>query len=240
MRPHGHARADRNSPSAWAVCDDCGFLYNKRDLAWQYEWFGPRTQRVNFLKCQRCLDVPQEQLRTFVLPADPVPVPNPRPEATTLDNPITTINTGPIGTLTQGAGLAAAFDGNTNKPMFLCANLYVSLAGTTNSIGASWVGLFPNNSGAIASAFTVYGPNDARIFGGGATPWVFQGSNDKVFWTTIALGSTVGGKGEIIIVNLVPTTNYLFHQFVLTGDGINSVSVAQLQISCTGIGSGEL
>ena len=32
------------------------------------------------LVCRRCLDRPQQQLRAIVIPADPVPIKNPRTE----------------------------------------------------------------------------------------------------------------------------------------------------------------
>lgn len=40
-----------------------------------------QLQNLRILVCtQTCLDVPQPQLRTIILPPDPVPVSNPRPE----------------------------------------------------------------------------------------------------------------------------------------------------------------
>ena len=70
----GRARLD----SAAAVCDRCGFVYNHADLHWQMAFRGPVLQNTRILVCQRCLDKPQEQLRAIVLPADPVPVFQPR------------------------------------------------------------------------------------------------------------------------------------------------------------------
>ena len=35
---------------------------------------------LRFLVCRRCLDVPNQQLRAIILPADPVPINNPRIE----------------------------------------------------------------------------------------------------------------------------------------------------------------
>lgn len=231
MRPHGKAKVDRSNPRAWAVCDDCGFLYNRKDLAWQFQWAGAKTQNTNFLKCPKCLDELQEQLRVIVLPADPVPIANPRPEQyVAANNPITSLG-GNIGTMTQAAGLKAAFDSNTNKPMFLSAAQYKSINGD-NTVGKSWgSNLTPNNQGITASAFKVWAPNDAKFFGGGSTTYNFQGSNDNIAWTTLATGATAGTVGEIINLAITPVTNYLFHRFDLIGDGINSVAIAQLQIS---------
>lgn len=229
MRLHGHARADRHKPRAWGVCDRCGFLYNKHELQWQYEWFGARTQNTNMLVCDRCLDDLQEQLRVIVLPADPTPIVNPRPEQyVSNNNPVSPLGTN-FGTMTQAAGLAAAFDSNTNKPMFLSAVQYRSVNGD-NTVGKNWTDLTPNDQGITASRIQVWAPNDAKIFGGGVASWSFQGSNLPVGFTTITSGVTVGTVGETIDVSFPPATGYLFHQFVISGDGVNSVSVAQLKI----------
>lgn len=74
-----HAKVSATNPRAFAVCDRCGFLYNHYNLAWQYDWVGPRIQNKRILVCPTCMDKPQEQLRTIVIPADPVPIDNPRP-----------------------------------------------------------------------------------------------------------------------------------------------------------------
>lgn len=78
--PTGRARVSSRSPSAFGICDACGFTYNLVDLRPQFQWAGTKLQNLNLLKCRRCLDVPSIQLKTIVLPADPLPVLNPRPE----------------------------------------------------------------------------------------------------------------------------------------------------------------
>jgi len=232
MRPHGSASVSRSKPRAWAICDDCGFLFNKDELAWQYEWLGTRTQNTNLLKCSKCMDIPQEQLRVIVLPADPVPVEDPRPERYTHDNnQIATIGTN-IGNINQAAGIAAAFDANTNKPFFLSAVRYQSTAGLTNTIGKYWGGMNPNNplTGPMVNRIVVSAPYDAKLAAAGAVAYEFQGSDAPVGFTTITSGVTAGTIGETLDVSFTATTGYLYHRFVLTGDGISSVSVAQLQI----------
>lgn len=74
----GRARTSARSPQAHAICDRCGFRYNLVDLNWQYDWRGASLQNIKLLVCKSCYDEPQEQLRAIVIPADPVPVPNPR------------------------------------------------------------------------------------------------------------------------------------------------------------------
>jgi len=77
----GRGRVSARSPRALAVCDRCGFTYNLCNLQWQYQWSGVKLQNIRLLVCTtNCLDVPQPALKTIVIPADPVPVLNPRPE----------------------------------------------------------------------------------------------------------------------------------------------------------------
>lgn len=76
---NGRASVSVNWPCAFAVCDRCGFLYNHKDLIWQNQWVGPRLQNLMILVCEDCLDKPQEQLRTLLIPADPIPIDTPRP-----------------------------------------------------------------------------------------------------------------------------------------------------------------
>lgn len=78
MRPHGRASVSSRNPRAFAICDRCGFLYNHDRLQWQYQWAGASIYNTRKLVCPTCLDVPQEQLRAIVVPADPVPIQNPR------------------------------------------------------------------------------------------------------------------------------------------------------------------
>ena len=78
MRPHGRARVSARNPRAFAICDRCGFLYNHINLQWQYDWAGASLINRRILVCDECLDVPQQQLRAIVVPADPVPILNPR------------------------------------------------------------------------------------------------------------------------------------------------------------------
>lgn len=79
--PTGRAQVNARKPQALAVCDRCGLTYNLVSLTWQYQWQGMQLQNLRILVCDTCLDKPQVQLRTIILPPDPLPVFNPRPEA---------------------------------------------------------------------------------------------------------------------------------------------------------------
>jgi hypothetical protein len=85
MRPHGRARVDARNPRAFAICDRCGLLYNHIDLEWQFDWAGASLINKRSLVCDDCNDVPQNQLRAIVLPADPMPIQNPRVEPYSYD-----------------------------------------------------------------------------------------------------------------------------------------------------------
>ena len=76
----GRARTSVSSPNAFAVCDRCGIWYNHTSLRWQYDWRGASLMNIRILVCKTCYDTPQEQLRAIVVPADPVPIQNPRVE----------------------------------------------------------------------------------------------------------------------------------------------------------------
>lgn len=79
MRPHGkYAAVDPNNPSAFAQCDRCCFWYNAPKLNWQNQWAGTHLYNMGLLVCPRCYDIPNEQLRTIILPPDPPPVLNAR------------------------------------------------------------------------------------------------------------------------------------------------------------------
>lgn len=74
----GRARTSARGPQAHAICDRCGFRYNHANLRWQFDWRGASLQNLRLLVCNPCYDTPQNQLRAIVVPADPVPILNPR------------------------------------------------------------------------------------------------------------------------------------------------------------------
>lgn len=85
-RPHGRAQVNPVAPRAFGTCDRCGMLYNLNDLAWQHQWRGNKLMNIWLRVCTlTCLDNPSDFLRPIKLPADPVPVYQPRPEPYTAD-----------------------------------------------------------------------------------------------------------------------------------------------------------
>lgn len=85
-RPHPRrARTNSQHPESWATCQRCGWICNLVDLSFQLEWRGTQIQNTNLLVCSECTDDLQRQLGTIILPPDPVPVMNARPENYPID-----------------------------------------------------------------------------------------------------------------------------------------------------------
>jgi len=79
--PTGRARVNPSNPEAAGICDRCGMMFSMRDLVPQYQWQGMQLQNIGILVCTAtCLDTPQIQLKTIILPPDPMPLQVTRPE----------------------------------------------------------------------------------------------------------------------------------------------------------------
>ena len=76
-------RFDARDPRAIAICDGCGFQVQHNILREKMEYRGGSTPvGTGLLVCPRCDDVPNPMGQLQVLPPDPVPVRNPRPDFT--------------------------------------------------------------------------------------------------------------------------------------------------------------
>lgn len=99
-RPHGRASVSTRNPEAFAVCDRGGEWTNRTKLYKQMYYAGANLVWSGLLVCQRCLDLPNEQLRTIILPPDPVGIINARTENFSYDE------AGPVQSLiTQNAAM---------------------------------------------------------------------------------------------------------------------------------------
>ena len=108
----GRARTSSRNPRAFGVCDRCAIWYNHNQLKWQYDWAGASLINKRILVCDTCYDTPQNQLRAIILPADPVPVVNPRTEPLEYDS--TNVNTTTVNpTIDPQTGLAIPGTGQT-------------------------------------------------------------------------------------------------------------------------------
>ena len=86
MRPHPRrARTDPQSPRAWATSDRNGMIGNHQNLCWQYQWTGSGLINTRVLVHEDELDIPQRQLGVVIIPPDPPPIMNARPEQYAID-----------------------------------------------------------------------------------------------------------------------------------------------------------
>ncbi len=85
-RPHPkRSRTDIERPEAWGTDDRTGFIGNLNDFRWQYQWAGSELINLRVLVHPDYLDIPQEQLRSIVIPPDPDPLYNARVEIYAID-----------------------------------------------------------------------------------------------------------------------------------------------------------
>ncbi len=78
---YGHAQVDRRRPQAFGTCDRCGIQYQRKDLRYQFDFQGGASMtNLQLLVCHSCYDKPAQFNKLLVIPPDPLPVPNSRPE----------------------------------------------------------------------------------------------------------------------------------------------------------------
>jgi hypothetical protein len=263
MRPTSRYQVNSDNPRAKGVCDRCGQTWQHKDLKWQFEWIGPRLQNIRILVCTPCLDKPQQNLRTIVIPPDPVAIMNARPENyVSDDNPLSAIGVSAnfftpqygsrIGSLTLGGGINAAFDGVINKPSWQSAAGPVSNSSYGAYVGINWEGnvsqlsmpssLKPPVLSHTLNKVLICAPYDRGFLDSHPTTYVVQTSpvDTPSFgaWTTVATGTTAGTAGESITVNSIsPNPKNQFHRVAFLGNAVDYVAVAQVQFSVGETGS---
>lgn len=218
----GRARLNPRKPSAFGVCDRCGTWYLLNDLSRQFQWTGPALQDIGLLVCPQCNDVPQEQFRTVILPPDPVPRINPRPDIyTTLpaleggNVPVAPFNLGfsvyvlgapAIGRIpaTKSEALAAiavasgvATPGTEVDRSITIAASQVSQQVMPANVARAWVALYNPFVSPIAIA------TGAAVWG--ADTNVMLGPGQAMFWAT-AQGNGAPWAGVISAVSLAVGT----------------------------------
>lgn len=83
-RPHGkHVFIDEDNPEALGICDYTGFVHRRIDLVRQMQWRGNAIVWTGLYVGKDYADVPNEQSRPPILPPDPVPILEPRPQQPT-------------------------------------------------------------------------------------------------------------------------------------------------------------
>lgn len=78
-KPKYASRDARKGP--WANCSDCGFNWNLSDLQFQFDFRGGATPvNTGWLRCPRCITPYTYQKKLIIIPPDPPPIFNTRPE----------------------------------------------------------------------------------------------------------------------------------------------------------------
>lgn len=75
-----YVRVDPKNPEALAMCDFSQLPCLHKDLVRQMEWRGEGLVWTGLLVNKRFADIPNEQGRAPILPPDPIPVLNARPQ----------------------------------------------------------------------------------------------------------------------------------------------------------------
>jgi hypothetical protein len=183
----GRARTDSRNPRAFGVCDRCALWYNHYELRWQYDWAGASLINKRILVCETCYDEPQNQLRAIIIPADPVPIINPRVEPYQWDE-IDRRQLSGYNTTSPTTGIPIQ-QGNTRVttvPGDTIATTSTSGNGTTATVTFSASTVYP-----IGSAVTISGVVPAGYNG---TYTVTASSAGSVSFLSSATGSqTVAG-----------------------------------------------
>lgn len=85
-RPHPRRTTlNVERPVAWGTSDRSGFVGNHDRMLFQFQWAGSKLINTGLLVHADEYDQPNEQFRTLILPADPDPLFNARPEPLTID-----------------------------------------------------------------------------------------------------------------------------------------------------------
>lgn len=149
-RPHPRGASNDPHLGPWSACDYCGFSFNLSKLQFQYDFMGGSTpQNLGFLVCSKCLDGLQYQNKLLVLPPDPAPIFNTRPENYTVDetNWLTTEDED-ILTTEDGVDLITTIPNPADNPG--TANVVCSISAPSASVAVMYLDVFdgdPSGSG---------------------------------------------------------------------------------------------
>lgn len=220
----GRARISVRHPVAMGECDRCSQWWSLSALSKQQQWAGNSLIDVGLLVCRECLDIPQDQLRSPILPADPFPRTNPRPSANV--TPIV-YRGGPLATTPENQSfsqytLGASFVASGLPPALTQAGVLASvsqLSGVPTPIGgalASYIIPMLGNStvallatNATRSFLLIYNPTQvpAQISTGTARQGTITnlsiGPGETYFWAT-AQGLAPVYQGSMTAIGLSP------------------------------------
>lgn len=86
-RPHPQGTTTNPHDGPWTSCDRCGRIYSANRMRFQYDYMGGNVpQNLGLLVCDTgCLDALNFQQKLLILPPDPPPFYNTRPEPYAVD-----------------------------------------------------------------------------------------------------------------------------------------------------------
>lgn len=143
-----NAEVDSDNPRAWGTCDRCGFVWNLDRLCWQYDFQGTnQLQNTRLLVCPPCYDVPQPQLAPYILPPDPPPIFNARPENYSLDEASYLLTQdGSIITTQDGTPFETSIpDPNNPSQAANTTVLFCPIVAPSGSVAVAYLDLFDGN-----------------------------------------------------------------------------------------------
>ena len=132
---------------------------------------------------------------------------------------------------TPWARTSAAFDGTLVQANTVAAKMIPSNVGLANYIGQDWGAGVTKT----VSKFVLTSSSDTFVQNGGvaALQIVLDGSNDGTNWTHLGYyylnSNTTVGLTFTIPVNTGNRAPYRYHRVGVTGDGTNSINIAELQ-----------
>jgi DNA-directed RNA polymerase subunit RPC12/RpoP len=110
----GRARIDPENPRAVSICMRCGNMWNRDELAWQYDWIGQKLQNKQILVCPECMDAYATFRKTLILPVDPPAIFNPVIEPYAIDDKSNWTIQAPVGA-TSLFGISATLRAQLTK-----------------------------------------------------------------------------------------------------------------------------
>ncbi len=158
-RPHPRRATTNPHDGPWTTCDRCGFVASMNRMQFQYDFVGGSTpQNLGILVCPTCLDDLSYQNMLLILPPDPAPIFNTRPEPYAVDetNWLSTQDDEII--TTQDDGLITPTEPNpANNPN--TAYLSASLSYPSGSVATLYLDLFIGDpaAGGVSVLATITG-----------------------------------------------------------------------------------
>lgn len=129
----------------WTTCDRCGLIDNLSRMQFQYDFLGGSTpQNLHLLHCSRCMDDLNYQRKLIIIPPDPPPIFNTRPENYVVDetNWLTT-DDGSILTTDDGVPFITSEPNPADSAS--ASQLLAELVYPAGSVGVAYLDLFDGN-----------------------------------------------------------------------------------------------